>query len=65
MRGRFKTPPLRGVARRRFFNHAGQAGSLAEVMAGYGQGQGEGWVVKVGETAQWSMVEFLEVMAER
>ena len=65
MRGRFKTPPLRGVAGRAFFNHAGQAASLEEVMDGYGQGQGEAWVVKVGETAQWSMVAFLEVMGER
>jgi cytochrome c peroxidase len=64
--GQFKTPPLRGVADGAYFNHAGGHDDLAGVTEAYGRGlEGEPWLPRFTETAQWGLVPFLKTLTAR
>lgn len=71
--GAFKTPSLRGVATATRFGHGGVERTLAEVAELYGRGGApaedpravgvtEPWLVTFGETSQWSLTPFLQVL---
>ena len=71
--GQFKTPTLRGVASGAFFGHAGQFPNLEEVNAHYGwtapaatmsATAREPWLVPFGETIQWGLLPFLNVLTD-
>lgn len=68
LRHQFKTPALRGVADASHWGHAGQFDQLAGVTEAYGmppldpRARREAWVPAFGETVQWGLVPFLEVL---
>ncbi len=71
--GAFKTPPLRGVGNVAPYGHGGGEADLASVMQLYGRGGlpdddaravgvVEPWLMRFGETVQWSLVPFLSTL---
>lgn len=74
--GQFKTPPLRGVADVAFLGHGGSYDDLASITEAYGWGgvapddpvsvgTRDRWLVPFGETVQWGLVPFLELLTAR
>jgi len=71
--GAFKTPSLRGVGDVAPFGHGGGEVDLTAVTVLYGKGglpdddaraagPAEPWLMRFGETVQWSLVPFLKTL---